>query len=278
MSLRLGTHWVRPRSCLRGLRASSRERFARSGSDPMRATPTHASTHDTRPRMDSALGRLPAGCPAGAAAARPAPGILGAVPYRRSDGTLEGDEPRYAWWAERGFAGVRVDIRGSGDSDGLIYDEYLAQEQDDAIEVIAGIARQPWSNGRVGMIGYSWGGFAGLQVAARQPPALGAVVTVNSTVRRYTDDCHYVGGCVNAHDLPSWATTMPAHAAPPPDPAVVGDGGRAAWERRLDVAPPMIEPWLTHQLEDEYWRHGSVAFAYESVTCPVLAVGGWAGA
>ena len=208
--------------------------------------------------------------------AQPVPAILEAIPYRRLDGTNEGDEPRYRWWAERGFAGVRIDIRGSGDSDGLIYDEYLAQEQDDAVEVIAWIARQPWSNRRVGMIGYSWGGFAGLQVAARQPPELGAVVTVNSTVRRYTDDCHYIGGCVNAHDMLSWATTMLAYDARPPDPTVVGDGWRETWLRRLDVAPPMIEPWLSHQLEDGYWRHGSVAFAYDEVTCPVLAVGGWA--
>jgi uncharacterized protein len=210
------------------------------------------------------------------AGAPPAPAILEAIPYRRSDGTHEGDEPRYTWWARHGFAGVRVDIRGSGDSDGLIYDEYLAQEQDDAVEVIAWIARQPWCNGRVGMIGYSWGGFAGLQVAARRPPELGAVVTVNSTVRRYTDDCHYTGGSVNAHDMLSWATTMLAYDARPPDPAVVGDGWREAWLRRLDVAPPMIEPWLQHQLEDSYWRHGSIAFAYDQVQCPVLAVGGWA--
>jgi putative CocE/NonD family hydrolase len=209
------------------------------------------------------------------AGARPVPAILEAIPYRRLDGTIEGDEPRYRWWAERGFAGVRIDIRGSGDSEGLIYDEYLAQEQDDAVEVLAWIAQQVWSNGRVGMIGYSWGGFAGLQVAARRPPELGAVVTVNSTVRRYTDDCHYVGGCVNAHDMLSWATTMLAYAARPPDPATVGDGWREAWERRLGVAPPMIEPWLTHQLEDDYWKHGSVAFEYENVVCPVLAAGGW---
>ncbi|HEY3613489.1 MAG TPA: CocE/NonD family hydrolase, partial [Gaiellales bacterium] len=166
-------------------------------------------------------------------------------------------------------------LRGTGDSEGIIEDEYLPGEQADIVEAIAWIAAQPWCNGRVGMIGYSWGGFAGLQVAARQPPELGAVVTVNSTVRRYTDDCHYVGGCVNAHDMLSWATTMLAYDARPPDPAVVGDGWREDWQRRLDVAPPMIEPWLTHQLEDEYWRHGSVAFEYERVTCPVLAVGGW---
>jgi predicted acyl esterase len=68
---------------------------------------------------------------------------------------------------------------------------------------------------------------------------------------------------------------MLAYDARPPDPAVVGSEWRAAWERRLDVAPPMIERWLSHQLEDDYWRHGSVAFDYAAIACPVLAVGGW---
>ena len=58
-----------------------------------------------------------------------------------------------------GFAFVRVDIRGTGDSDGVLLGEYLQQEQDDALEVIAWLARQPWSNGSVGMRGISWGGF-----------------------------------------------------------------------------------------------------------------------
>jgi uncharacterized protein len=213
---------------------------------------------------------LPAG-PARAAA----PAILEAIPYRRRDGTLTIDHGRYAWWAERGFAGVRLDLRGSGDSEGLLEDEYLELEQLDIAEVIAWIGKQQWSNGRVGMIGYSWGGFNGLQVAARRPPALGAVVTVNSTVRRYTDDCHYTGGSVNAHDMLSWATTMLAFDARPPDPAIVGDGWREQWRARLGVAPPMIERWLSHQLEDAYWRQGSVAFDYDAIECPVLAVGGW---
>lgn len=207
---------------------------------------------------------------------RPCPAILEAIPYRRTDGTLTIDHPRYEYWARHGFAGVRVDIRGSGDSDGVLEDEYLAGEQDDACEVIGWLAQQPWCNGRVGMIGYSWGGFAGLQVAARRPPQLAAVVTVNSTVRRYTDDCHYIGGVVNAHDMLSWATTMLAFDARPPDPEVVGDRWREMWDQRLSVAPPMIERWLSHQLEDEYWRHGSVSTDYEAIDCPVLAVGGWA--
>ena len=225
---------------------------------------------------------LPDGCRLAArvwlpddADSRPCPTILEAIPYRRTDGTLTIDQPRYVWWAEQGFVGVRVDIRGSGDSDGLLQDEYLGQEQDDDLAVIDWIAGQRWSNGAVGMIGYSWGGFAGLQVAARRPPKLRAVVTVNSTVRRYTDDCHYIGGVVNAHDMLSWATTMLAFNARPPKPAVVGDRWREMWQRRLDVAPPMIERWLSHQAEDNYWRHGSVAFDYDSIDCPVLAVGGW---
>ena len=157
-----------------------------------------------------------------------APAILEAIPYRRRDGTLTIDQGRYAWWAERGFAGVRLDLRGTGDSEGLIEDEYLELEQLDIAEAIAWIAEQPWSNGRVGMIGYSWGGFNGLQVAARRPAALGAVVTVNSTVRRYTDDCHYTGGSVNAHDMLSWATTMLAFDARPPTPRSSAPAGASS--------------------------------------------------
>ena len=205
---------------------------------------------------------------------RPVPAILEAVPYRRNDGTFEGDDPRYAWWAERGFAGVRVDIRGSGDSDGVLLDEYLAQEQDDDCELIAQIAALPWCNGKVAMLGYSWGGFAALQVAARRPPGLGAIVTVNSTTRRYTDDCHYVGGSVSAHDMLGWATAMLTFQAKPPDPTVVGDRWRERWLARLDASPAFIEAWLSQPLESDFWRHGSVAFDLAAIKVPVLAVGG----
>ena len=72
-------------------------------------------------------------------------------------------------------------MRGSGDSDGVLLGEYLKQEQDDALEIIDWITAQPWCSGRVGMIGISWGGFNGLQVAARRPPALKAIVSICST-------------------------------------------------------------------------------------------------
>ncbi len=205
----------------------------------------------------------------------PVPAILEAIPYRKNETTVA-DEGRHPWFAANGYAGVRLDIRGSGDSEGLLLDEYLEQEQDDAIAAIAWLARQPWCSGKVGMIGYSWGGFAALQVAARRPPELGAIVTVDSTDDRYADDVHYMGGCLLAYYLFSWAASMHVYATLPPDPEVVGDRWRSMWRDRLESARPMIEPWLTHQLRDEYWRHGSVCEDLTAITCPVFTVSGWA--
>ena len=100
----------------------------------------------------------------------PVPAILEYLPYRKSDATAVADRVRHPYFAAHGYAAVRVDLRGSGDSDGLLRGEYLPQEQDDALEVLAWLARQPWCTGSVGMIGYSWGGFNGLQ-SRRQAPA-----------------------------------------------------------------------------------------------------------
>jgi hypothetical protein len=203
--------------------------------------------------------------------------VLEYLPYRKDDGTAWQDSTRHPYFAGFGYAAVRVDMRGAGDSDGILYDEYLKQEQDDALEVIAWIAEQPWCSGRVGMIGYSWGGFNGLQIAARRPPALGAVVTAYSTDDRYRDDCHYQGGCVLGSDLLKWASSMRAISALPPDPRF-RDDWRAVWLDRLERTPPYIDAWLTHQRYDEFWKQGSVAEEYGAIEAAVYAVGGWADA
>ena len=125
------------------------------------------------------------------AARAPAPAILEALPYRLSDGTAARDAPIHRYLAGHGYACVRLDLRGSGESDGLLADEYAAQEQRDLLEVIAWIAAQPWCDGNVGMTGISWGGFNSLQLAALRPPALKAIITTMSTDDRYADDVHY---------------------------------------------------------------------------------------
>ena len=207
----------------------------------------------------------------------PVPAVLEYIPYRRRDATIIGDTPRHGYVAGHGYAVLRVDMRGSGDSDGVLVDEYLQQEQDDALEVIAWIARQPWCSGRVGMMGISWGGFNALQVAARRPPALKAIITVCSTDDRYADDCHYMGGALLLNSL-SWASTMFAYNARPPDPLVVGERWREMWMERLNGSPPFLAAWLQHQLRDDYWKHGSVCEDYGAIEAATYAIGGWADA
>jgi len=188
----------------------------------------------------------------------PVPAILEYLPYRKRDGTVERDQLTHPYFAGHGYAGVRVDMRGCGDSDGILYDEYLKQEQDDCLEVLRWLAAQPWCTGAVGMMGISWGGFNGLQVAARRPPELKAVVTLCSTDDRYADDIHYMGGCLLNDNL-AWASTMFAYQSRPPDPAVVGeDRWREMWLKRLEEEPLLVENWLRHQRRDDFWKHGSV--------------------
>jgi putative CocE/NonD family hydrolase len=209
------------------------------------------------------------------AARKPVPAILEYIPYRRRDGTRGGDDQTHAWFAGNGYASARVDITGSGDSDGLLLDEYLKLEQDDACEVIAWLAAQPWCSGSVGMIGISWGGFNGLQVAARRPPALKAVVSLCSTVDRYADDMHFMGGAL-MFDSMDWGGTFFSVAGLPPDPAMVGDEWKKKWLERLEVLQPFPATWLKHQRRDAFWKHGSVCENYDAIRCPVLSVGGWA--
>jgi putative CocE/NonD family hydrolase len=205
----------------------------------------------------------------------PVPAVVELLPYRRSDGTVIRDERRYPYLAGNGFAGVRIDLRGSGDSDGVLDDEYSAQEQDDAMEAVAWVAEQEWCTGAVGMWGISWGGFNALQLAARRPPALKAIVTMMSTDDRYADDVHYRGGLVLGLDMVHWATYMLLANAQPPDPAAVGERWRDMWQERLDADEPLIRKWLAHQRRDEYWKHGSVCEDFSAIECAVYAVGGW---
>ena len=205
----------------------------------------------------------------------PVPAILEYIPYRKRDLTAVRDSLMHPYIAGHGYACVRVDLRGSGDSDGVLTDEYLPQEQDDGCAVLAWLAAQPWCNGRLGMIGISWGGFNGLQIAARRPPGLDAVISVCSTDDRYADDIHHMGGCLLGDNL-SWASVMFAYNSLPPDPALVGERWREMWQQRLRGSGLWLDTWLRHQRRDAYWRQGSICEDFSAVQCPVYAVSGWA--
>ncbi|MDR1966646.1 MAG: CocE/NonD family hydrolase [Synergistaceae bacterium] len=205
---------------------------------------------------------------------KPMPAVLEYIPYRKRDGTRSRDEPMHGYISGHGYAVVRVDMRGSGESDGLLRDEYLKGEQDDALEVIEWISRQPWCDGNVGMMGKSWGGFNSLQVAARRPPALKAIIVVGFTDDRYNDDIHYKGGCLLNDNL-WWGAIMLAYQSRPIDPQLDAGGWREKWSKRLEEMPHWPKLWMDHPLRDEYWKHGSICEDYSAIRCPVLAFDGW---
>ena len=202
------------------------------------------------------------------------PALLEYLPYRKRDGTTTRDALTHPYLAGHGYACIRVDMRGNGDSDGLMRDEYTQQELDDGVEVIDWLSQQKWCDGNVGMFGISWGGFNALQVAALRPPALKAIVTICSTDDRYEDDIHYKGGTLLNENL-GWAATMLSYSSRPPDPKIVGTKWKKMWLNRLENEPFLLMDWLKHPHRDGYWKHGSVCEDYLKINVPVLAVGGW---
>ncbi|WP_431300951.1 CocE/NonD family hydrolase [Tabrizicola sp. BL-A-41-H6] len=204
----------------------------------------------------------------------PVPAILEMIPYRKRDGTAARDAAIHPWFAARGYACLRVDLRGAGDSEGLLTDEYTAEEWADACAVIEWAAAQPWCSGTVGMMGKSWGAFNALQVAALQPPALEAVIAVCGTVDRFGEDIHFKGGCLLGENF-GWASVMLSYSSRPADPLLRLDW-REDWLLRLDGNPWLAPRWAAEQARGDYWRHGSVCEDWGKMTVPVLAVGGWA--
>ena len=130
------------------------------------------------------------------------PAILEYLPYRKDDWTLSRDWDLHLYWVRRGYVTARVDIRGTGASEGSPPDrEYSDQEQQDGLEVIDWLSKQPWSNGNVGMMGISWGGFNAIQMAQRHPPALKAIIAVCATEELFHDDIHYIDGLMHVDEF-----------------------------------------------------------------------------
>ncbi len=208
------------------------------------------------------------------ARSKPVPSILEFIPYRKRDSYALRDHANHAWFAARGYACIRPDMRGHGDSEGVMLDEYSLREQEDALEVIEWLADQDWCTGKVGMMGLSWGGIASLQAATKQPPALKAVIAVGSSVDRYYDDAGYLVGGYPGQGL-GWGGVMCGYCIRPPDPDVVGIKWREMWLERLEKTPLFIEKWLSHQLRDETWIQGSVCENFDQIKTPILGVSGW---
>ncbi|MGX9120789.1 CocE/NonD family hydrolase [Mesorhizobium sp. BHbsci] len=205
----------------------------------------------------------------------PVPVLLEYIPYRKRDITRLRDESNHRYLASHGYACVRADIRGSGESEGLPQDEASKQELNDGVDIIAWLASQPWCTGKVGMFGLSWGGCNALQVAALRPPELKAIIAVCAIDDRYNDSVVYQGGLINDTAFYDWGVVYPALCARPPDPAIVGDRWREMWMQRLHNMDYFTMNGLVHQHRDEYFKQGSISEDYSAIECAVYAVGGW---
>ena len=202
------------------------------------------------------------------------PVVLEMIPYRKRDAYRSVDDLWGAVLAEAGIAFARVDVRGTGDSEGVLLDEYSETELEDGEACISWLAGRDWCNGAVGMRGISWGGINTLMVAARQPPDLKAIMPMAAADNRFTDDAHYIGGRIGKPNL-DWGVQFKTVLAGPPDPEVVGDAWADMWQARLAATPAVVTEWLRHPQFDSYWQRGSVCLDPAAIRCPVYLVAGW---
>ncbi len=200
------------------------------------------------------------------------PAILDFFIYRKSDFTCARDSTHYEYLACHGYGCVKVDCRGTGDSDGLLTDQFARQHVDDMLETLRWIAAQPWCDGRVGMMGLSWPGHAALMAAARRPPELKALVPMDAADDRYLN--RFQGGCLLLYTA-IWGPAMASMSARPPRPVAVGDRWREMWRERVEGTPQYLATWLAHPWSDDYWAEGSMADAYGQIACPVYYMVGW---
>ncbi len=206
----------------------------------------------------------------------PFPAVVEYLPYRKDDNKIPRDWRTHSYLARKGYVGVRLDVRGTGASEGIAWNEYTIQEQQDCLQALAWLAAQPWCTGHLGMYGSSYGGITAIQAAMHAPPQLKAIIAMHATVDRYTDDVHYHGGCLPVNESVAWAGRMVALNALPPLPEVVGERWYSLWRERLERTPQWPIEWLQHQTRDAYWQQGSLNEHWEAIQCPVFAIGGWA--
>jgi len=207
--------------------------------------------------------------PTGGSDSEEFPVLLEYQPYRKVSSRGR-NYPLYAYFVERGYIVARVDIRGTGNSEGrLIPYEYSDTELDDGEAIIDWLSKQDWSNGNVGMFGISWSGFNGIQLAVRNPPALKAIIAVDATEDLYQDDVHFMDGIMH---LDSWEMSQDLDNARPGAPDYLIDDDN--FRNRFDTEPWMLT-YKKQQRDGAFWDRASARDKYESIRIPTFHIGGW---
>ena len=208
--------------------------------------------------------------PAGADKKDRFPILLEYLPYRKDENRAR-NYSLYSYFLEHGYLVVRVDMRGTGNSEGItIPYEYSDIELDDGEEVIDWLSQQEWSTGSVGMFGISWGGFNSIQMAMRNPPALKAFVALMATEYLYQEDVHYMDGIMVAGD--SWMMSNDLYNSLPGAPDFKMD---EEWLRNRFNVEPSVYTYMRQQRDGAFWDRASAKGQYEKIRIPGYHIGGW---
>jgi len=197
------------------------------------------------------------------------PVLLEFLPYRKEDSFYLRDYPIYSYFVRRGFIMAKVDIRGTGSSEGAVPPrEYSEQELNDAVEIIDQLSKLPDSNGRVGMWGISWGGFNSIQVAMRQPSALKAILAIDASDDLFHDDVHYIDG---AYHVDNYELSIDHENGLPQTPDYQLD--EAYFQNRFNAYPWFLT-YLKQQRDGDFWRRNSLRWNYDKIRVPAYIIGG----
>ena len=207
--------------------------------------------------------------PTGGARDERFPVLLEYLPYRKRDDRGK-RYPLFSYFVKRGYVVARVDIRGTGESEGTLVEyEYSEQEQSDGEAVIDWLSKQPFSNGNVGMFGISWGAFNSIHLAMRKPPALKAIIAIQGTDDIYQDDIHFIDGVLH---FDSYEVRMDVENSVPGAPEYVVD--ERLFLDRFDTKPWMLV-YKEQQRDGPFWNRASLNERYESIEVPTFVIGGW---
>ncbi|CAF3369485.1 unnamed protein product [Rotaria sp. Silwood1] len=198
------------------------------------------------------------------------PVLLEYKPYRKDDSLYNYNQPNIYYLARRGFIIAKVDIRGTGSSEGILIErEYTPQELDDCERIIEQLAAHSHSNGRVGMYGLSWSAFNSLMMATlRRPPALRAIFAAHGSEDLYKNDIHFMDGILHQDE---YILSVDHENALPATPDYIMD---EQWIKERFTRRPWIDIYLEHQLDGPFWREHSIKYAFDNFTVPAYLLAG----
>ena len=209
-------------------------------------------------------------------------------------------DPRVQFWAQNGYAAIYQHVRGIYGSQGIF--EPIQQEGLDGYDAVEWAAVQPWSNGKVGMMGRSYDGATTWQAAIHAPPHLVAI-TADVTATEYHDHWTYVNGVFDPWFAQTWLLNffapdtyrkllvtqgMPLKQVDLQVDSWLLQGnqkilGKWVWDLPLQnfsgFRSPPVAPyyydWLKHLNYDNYWARVDVERHYANIKVPAMITGGW---